>query len=70
MPSLRPAVGQSALESFVLVCYLEQHESVLVTLSCPLNSLPASEMKHLGLLLTSSYCLSVDADHLNLPVLM
>ena len=69
MPSLRPAVGQSALESFVLVCYLEQHESVLVTLSSLPNFLPASETKIPGPLLTSSYCLSVDAAHPYLPVL-
>ena len=70
MPSLRPAVGQSALESFVLVCYLEPHESVLVTLSSLLNFLPASETKIPGPLLTSSYCLSVDAAHPYLPVLL
>ena len=63
------AVGQSALGSFVLACYFEPHESVLVTPSCLLNSPLASETKTLGLLLTSSYCLSVDADHLNLLVL-
>ena len=48
-PFLRLAVGQSALGSFVLACYFEPHESVLVTPSCLLSSPLASETKTLGL---------------------